>query len=352
MSQTVLITGAFGLVGVETVRRFAADGWRVVAAAHRNAKATMPRGVETLWVDLTDPDQVERSVPQVSPDVIVHLAAVIPPWTYCDAKQSRRVNVCATANLVHAAEKLPNPPRFLHASSVAVYGARNPYHYSERLSVHTPLHPCELYGGHKAEAEEIVRLSSLPWVVLRLGGVLSADPTAMPFSPEIVFFGSALPSDGRVHCVDTRDVATAFATAAHADVIGETLLIAGDDSYLLRHGVIAPALAAAQGMPGASPRGLPGNPNDDHGWFPYDWMDVSRAQQLLDFQHHSWPELLADLRANTGWRRYPMRVLAPVARQLLQRHGAYRHTPGQYAEPWATLDKRFGPTTLDTAKLD
>lgn len=352
MSQTVLITGAFGLVGAETVRRFAADGWRVVAAAHHNAKAAFPRGVETLWVDLTDPDQVERSVPQLSPDVIVHLAAVIPPMIYCDATLARKVNVGATANLVHTAEKLPNPPRFLHASSVAVYGARNPYRHSERLSVDTPFHPCELYGGHKAEAEEIVQLSSLPWVVLRLGGVLSADPTAMPFSPEIVFFGSALPNDGRVHCVDTRDVATAFATAAHADVIGEIFMIAGDDSYLLRHGVIAPALAAAQGMPGAPPKGRDGNPNDDLGWFPYDWMDVARAQQVLQFQHHSWPQLLADLRANTGWKRYLMRPFAPVARQLLRRHGAYRQVPGQYADPWSELGKRFGPTAWDTAKLD
>jgi NAD(P)-dependent dehydrogenase (short-subunit alcohol dehydrogenase family) len=37
MSQTVLVTGAFGLVGSATVRRFAADGWRVIATAHRKA---------------------------------------------------------------------------------------------------------------------------------------------------------------------------------------------------------------------------------------------------------------------------------------------------------------------------
>ncbi|OPE44985.1 oxidoreductase, partial [Mycobacterium intermedium] len=161
-----------------------------------------------------------------------------------------------------------------------------------------------------------------------------------------------LPNDGRVHCVDTRDVATAFATAAHADVIGEIFLIAGDDSFLLRHGVIAPALAAAQGMPGVPPEGRPGNPNDDLGWFPYDWMDVSRAQQLLNFQHHSWPRLLADLRANAGWKRYAMRPFAPVARQLLRRHRAYHQITGKYADPWTELSKRFGQTALDTAKLD
>src|SRR3954471_17126959 len=135
MPQTVLITGAFGLVGPETVRRFAADGWHVVATAHRNVDAVLPPGVETRWVDVTDPEQVERLVSEVAPDAIVHLAAVIPPWIYRDPGLGRKVNVDATAMLVRAAEAQPNPPRFLHASSAAVYGSRNPYRHPEPVGV-------------------------------------------------------------------------------------------------------------------------------------------------------------------------------------------------------------------------
>jgi nucleoside-diphosphate-sugar epimerase len=166
----------------------------------------------------------------------------------------------------------------------------------------------KLYGGHKLEAEELVRSSSLDWVVLRLGGVLSVDPSAMPFSSDIVYFGSAIPSDCRVHCVDTRDVATAFAAAAQGNAVGEILLTAGDDSLLLRQGEIGPAMAAAQGMVGVLPAGRPGDPNKDDDWYLNDWMDVSRAQQLLKFQHHSWPDMLAEIREQAGRKRYPMRV--------------------------------------------
>src|SRR6185437_11877480 len=211
MSETVLVTGAFGLVGRDTVRRFAADGWRVAATAHRQADAELPAGVETRWTDLTDAAKVEALVSEVSPDVIVHLAAVIPPLVYRDAKRARMINVDATAALVRAAETLARKPRFVHASSCDVYGGRNPHRHTGRLGVDTPLRPNELYGGHKLEAEELVRSSSLDWVVLRLGGVLSVDPAAMPFSSDIVYFGSALQADCRVHCVDSRDVATAFA---------------------------------------------------------------------------------------------------------------------------------------------
>jgi nucleoside-diphosphate-sugar epimerase len=350
MPQTVLITGAFGLVGPETVRRFAADGWRVIATAHRKADEVLPPGAQIRWADLTDPAQVEALVSQVSPDVIVHLAAVIPPLVYRDAKLSRKVNVDATAALVYAAERQPNPPRFVHASSASVYGSRNPHRHAERVGVDSPLRPSELYGGHKLEAEKLVRSSKLDWVVLRLGGVLSVDPTEMPFSTEIVYFGSAIPSDCRVHCIDTRDVATAFTAAAQRDVVGEILLIAGDDSLLLRQGEIGSAMAAAQGMVGLLPTGRPGDPNNDDNWYLNDWMDVARAQQLLEFQHHSWPDMLAEIRARAGWKRYPMRVVAPLARQFAKRHAAYRRTPGQYADVWTALRARFGETAWDLAK--
>jgi hypothetical protein len=166
----------------------------------------------------------------------------------------------------------------------------------------------------------------------------------------MVYFGSAMPLDGRVHCVDTRDVATAFATAAQLDVVGEILLIAGDDSHLLLQSEIPLDLAAAQGMPNVPPTGRPGNPDNDTDWFPNDWMDVTRAQELLKFQQHSWSDMLAEIRARTGWKRYPMRLVAPVVRQAFKRAGAYRKAPGEYANVWEALGARFGQTSLDSAK--
>jgi nucleoside-diphosphate-sugar epimerase len=347
VSQTVLITGAFGLVGSATLERFAADGWQVVATAHHKAGKSLPPGVETRWVDLTDPSQVDRVVSEVSPAAIIHLAAIIPPMAYRDAKLARRVNVDATAALVRAAEAQPNTPRFVHASSGAVYGAPNPS-LIDRVCADTPPQPCELYGGHKLEAEQLVRSSNLEWVVLRLGGIYSVDPSAMPFTSDLMYFSSLLPTDGRVHTVDVRDVATAFAAATTADVAGEILLIAGDDSHLLLIGQTASAAVAAQGMPGLLPVGRPGNPERDDAWYPSYWMDVTRAQQALSFQHHSWPDMLAEMRAITGWKRYPMRLLTPVAREILRRRAAYYNKPGRYADPWGAIRAKLGEPGLET----
>lgn len=352
MSETVLVTGGFGLVGSATVRRLVADGRRVMATDlgtpvnHKAARA-LPAGADACWADLRDPVQVDRLVSTVAPAAIVHLAAVIPPTIYRNRELARRVNVDATAMLVAAAEAQPNPPRFVYASSNAVYGARNPHRMFDLVGVNTPVRPSDLYGQHKAEAEQHVRSSSLEWVVLRLGGVLSVDPAAMPFNSDAVFFESALPIDGRMHSVDVRDVATAFAAATNVDVAREILLIAGDESHKLRQGEVGPTLAATRGMAGVLPVGRPGDPNSEDDWFVTDWMDTARAQQALKFQQYSWSDMVAEMYSRAGWRRYPMQLFTPCARPLLRSRAAYRDTPGQYADPWGAIRSKLGEPAPD-----
>src|SRR6201996_1854364 len=354
MAEKVLVTGGFGLVGSQTVRRLAADGHRVVATdlgtdAQRKAAALLPAGAEARWADLTDPREVQRLVAEVSPTVIIHLAALIIPAIYRHPELGRRVNVDATVALLRAAESNAPPPRFVQASSNAVYGARNPHRHRERVRVDSPLKASDLYSAHKIEAEAHVRSSNLDWVILRLGGVISVEPGAMPFTGDALFFESALPSDGRIHTVDVRDVAAAFAAAATADVAGETLLIAGGDSHLLRQKEVGLALAAARGLSDVLPAGRPGDPDSDENWFVTDWLDTTRAQQALKFQHHSWPDMLAEMRAIVGWRRYPMFIVGPVVRQFLKRQAAYRDAPGRYADPWGAIRSRLGEPRPDSS---
>jgi nucleoside-diphosphate-sugar epimerase len=356
VSETVLVTGGFGLVGSQTVRRLAADGHRVVAtdlgtSAQRRAARALPTGVEARWADLTDPDQVDRLVAETAPTAIVHLAAVIPPAIYGNPELARRVNVDATVSLLRAAESLRHRVRFVQASSNAVHGARNPHRRHELLTADTELRPSDLYGAHKAEAEQYVKFSRVEWVILRLAGVLSVEPGAMPFSVDALFFESALPTDGRMHSIDVRDAAAAFAAATTADVAGEILLIGGDESHLLRQGEVGKALAAARGLVDVLPGGRPGDPDSDEDWFVTDWMDTRRAQEALQFQHHSWPDMLAEMRAAAGWRRYPMQLVAPIARRFLKRRAAYRNAPGSYADPWGAIRARLGEPRPDSVLI-
>ncbi len=349
MSDAVLVTGAFGLVGTATVKHLAAQGRHVVATdldtpANRTAAAILPTGVHAHWADLTDPEQVAALMAATQPAAVIHLAAVIPPLCYAKPALARKVNVDATANLVKAAEAQDDPPRFIQASSIAVYGPRNPHHISDVLTADTPVRPYDIYGGHKVEAEAIVRKSTLDWVILRLGGVLTVDLN-LGIDPDMIYFEALLPTDGRLQTVDVRDVAHAFAAATTAEVSGRTLLIGGDDSHRLVQGEVGASTAAAMGLVRALPPGRKGDPDDDDGWFATDWMDTATAQEILKHQNHSWPKLLAETAEKTGWKRYPLRLAAPLARAFLKRRSPYYGQPGRYANPWEAVRRKWGAAT-------
>ena len=115
MSDAVLVTGAFGLVGAATVRHLAALGRRVLATdldtpGNRRAAQSLPAGVSTRWADLTDTEQVAELMSEAEPAVVIHLAAIIPPLCYAQPGLARRVKVDATANLVKVVRRKWSAP--------------------------------------------------------------------------------------------------------------------------------------------------------------------------------------------------------------------------------------------------
>jgi nucleoside-diphosphate-sugar epimerase len=354
VSGAVLVTGAFGLVGSAVVGQLLAEGRKVVAtdldvAANRRKAATLASaaGFEVRWADLTDAGAVDALVAEVRPDVVVHLAAVIPPHCYARRALARRVNVGATTSLVAAAGALPAPPRLVLASSVAVYGARNPARCTSLLAADTPVSPVDLYGAHKVEAEGVVTSSGLEWVVLRLGGVLSPVPR-WDAGTDMLDFEGVLPVDGRLQTVDVRDVAAAVGAATVTGATEEVFLVGGDESHRVRQGELGDRLAAAVGLAGGLGPGRPGDPRSDRDWFATDWMDTARAEEVLSFQRHSLPELLAETRAAVGPLRWPIAAAGPVVRALRRHRSPYRRLPGPYAALWTAIGRRWGDPFPDS----
>ncbi|CAJ1580470.1 NAD(P)-dependent oxidoreductase [[Mycobacterium] wendilense] len=351
--MTVLVTGAFGLVGSATVKQLAAEGRRVVATdldipGNREAAGKLPPGVQVRYADLTDPAAVDALIGSVAPEAVIHLAAVIPPLIYTRRGLARKVNVDATAHLLAAAAKQPTPPRFVQASSIAVYGARNPHKIPDLLTAETPPNPSDLYGAHKLASEQLVRAAELDWVILRLGGVMTVEVAGL-MNFDNLYFEGLLPTDNRLNTVDVRDVARAFAAATTAPVLGETLLIGGDESHRLRQGDVGSAVAAAMGFVGGLPIGLKGDPASDTNWFATDWMDSTRSQEALGFQHTSWPDLLIETADRTGWKRPLLRAAAPLARIFLERRAPYHRAAGPYADPWGAIAAKWGDPSPEDA---
>jgi D-erythronate 2-dehydrogenase len=346
-SDAVLVTGACGLVGAATVRQVIADGRRVVAsdidtAATRKIAAALPAEADMHYADLTDVDAVAGLVETVDPVAIIHLAAMIPPLIYTRREAAYKVNVGGTAALLAAAQRQAIPPRFVLASSVAVYGGRNPHRTNDLLTVATPVNPADIYGAQKVGAEKLVRAADLDSVILRLGGILTVEPNVQS-GLDLIYLERLLPADGRVQTVDVRDVARAFIAATTADCVGETLLIGGDDTtHRHRQGDVGASMAAALGLVNGLPPGLNGDPNSDADWYNTDWMDTDRAQEILYFQHHSWIDMLAEVSQRAGWKRGLLRLVSPLVREALKRRSAYRGSGRRYADPWGAISAKWG----------
>ncbi|MDP7706020.1 MULTISPECIES: NAD(P)-dependent oxidoreductase [unclassified Mycobacterium] len=365
MSRTTLITGAFGQVGRRCAEILLRRGHTVIAvdldneasaaAAGALAGAGHPGSLIVEFADLTDSEAVGTVVRLHQPAAIVHLAAIVSPPSYRNPRLAREVNVGGTRNLVTAAQALPDHPLFVFASSAAVYGSRNPYRQPELITADTPVNPIDQYGEDKVLAERVIAESGLPHVLLRLAAIVSPDGATTMDSDYLVLV-RATPVDNRMHAVDARDVALAFANAVErrAAVDGKILVIAGNDTNLLTMSELQDDVMAAVGV-GRLGRaaGLPGNPDDDRGWAFTGWFDTAESQALLDYQEHDWPQTVAWVSASMGHRRLLLHVLGPVIRPAMrallaaQRRREHR---GPYADPWTFMSGKYGPGMLAQAR--
>ena len=78
-------------------------------------------------------------------------------------------------------------------------------------------------------------------------------------------------------------------------------------------------MAAAMGLVGGLPTGLKGDPDSDDDWFNTDWMDTTRAQEVLKHQQHSWPDMLIETANKAGASRHLLRVAAPLTKAIFTR---------------------------------
>ena len=150
MAPTLLITGATGFLGQYLIAA-ARKRWRVAGTFHRTRREDAERlltGVDSGKIDLTDFRDVRDMLDAVRPKAVIHTAALADP-NYCEQhpEESLRVNLQATLNLAGLCGDRGIP--FVFTSTDLVFdGTRAPY------AEDGPVSPLNLYGEHKALAEQ------------------------------------------------------------------------------------------------------------------------------------------------------------------------------------------------------
>ena len=163
--KRVLVTGATGLLGGAVIRRLLEGGSSVLALVRDSARARGLLGSEVAIAegDLTDPASLRSAVNGCFS--IFHFAAVLNEFQ--PLRFYWRANIEGTRALAEAA-LAAGVERFVHASTVAVYGLRA----TGRIDERSPRVRCgDSCGDTKLEAEELIRqmavVRGLPAVIVQ-----------------------------------------------------------------------------------------------------------------------------------------------------------------------------------------
>ncbi|NLS80028.1 MAG: NAD-dependent epimerase/dehydratase family protein [Chloroflexi bacterium] len=292
--MNVLITGGFGNIGALVVEECLRRGHAVSVfevpnkRTQRLARRYARRQVRVLFGDLRNAQDVSQAV--AGQDVVIHLAAILPPVSDARPDLCRAVNVGGTANLVAALQASPAQPALVSVSSACVMGPTQ--RSVPPVRPDDPLAPTDTYSRTKIEAEALVAASGLRYAVLRLAAVLPTvlNPASLFAMVKLIF---AMPLEARCEIVVDLDVAHALASAAE-DLLGAGEL-AGSKGFI--------AGGRAQGCQMRTrdlveivfrPLGLR-LPNaslfaQELDAYYLDWYNTEQTQAVLRYQRHSAQE--------------------------------------------------------------
>ena len=157
----VLVTGAAGMIGTKLVRRLLEEkslaGRTITALDLFDVVSSEVAGVpgievETIVGDISDPHIAAR-LTENRPDVVFHLASVVSGEAETDFDLGYKVNVDGGRALLEGLRANNNRPRFVFASSGAVFGGPMPDLIDDNFA---PV-PQTSYGTQKIIIEAMVQ---------------------------------------------------------------------------------------------------------------------------------------------------------------------------------------------------
>lgn len=310
----VLLTGAFGNVGFYTLQELICQEQEVrcfggVKSSKKQEKVQQLTGktagkIEIIWGDLRQQDDVAAAMEGC--EVVVHLGFIIPPAVDKDPETAYAVNVGGTRNVLEAAKKQKNPPRLLFASTFDVYGRTQDQEPPRKVT--DPVAPVDDYSKHKVACEVMVQDSGLDWAIFRLSDI---PPIQAPPSPQPIMF--TIPLDQRHEMLHPADAALAIANGLHSPIWGKIWLIGGGPRCQIRYRDYVQTMMERMRI-----GKLPEEAFTSESFFS-DWLDTSESQALLQYQRHSFEEIVNELAAAASPGPFVLHVVLPVIRPLVRR---------------------------------
>jgi len=303
--MNILITGGFGNIGLLVVKECLKRGYITSVfdvPSKKNLryfKKYATKGVKVFLGNILNYEEIRMAI--TDQDVIIHMAAILPPVSEEKPRLCKEVNVNGTKNVIKALREGKNRHAIIEVSSASVMGHtqdRNP-----PISPDDCLIGSDVYSRTKIDAEKLIVESGIPFCILRLSAVI---PTGINISSilSMVKILFDMPLNARYEIVFDIDVAYALVSTAEKmtkskEMVGIKGFIAGGKQKGCQT-VVKEFIKRI-----FEPLGLqiPDEslfPTDNNSYY-LDWYDTKNTQDLLEYQRNSiddWHELI---KKKYGW---------------------------------------------------
>lgn len=319
--MNVLLTGGFGNVGKSTLKALIVKGYNIQVfdiETPQNRKFAQeytdcPQ-VDIIWGDLRNSEDVLRAF-DTGVDVVIHLAAVIPPLADKNPELARDVNVGGTHNICAAIKAQAAKPRLIYTSSISVYGDRvnNPL---IKMTDDVAPNEGDEYAKDKLAAEELIQNTDIEWTIFRLTYIVSMDKLEMD---PLMFH---MPLRTSIEICHTKDVGLALANAVEKkEVWGKIFHIAGGETCRTTYREYIQRMLEIFGL---GTRSLPEEAFST-GKFHCGFMDTTQSQHLLQYQQHTLEDYYKEVEKKVGYKRWITRMVRWVVwNHLLNKSEFYR----------------------------
>jgi dTDP-4-dehydrorhamnose reductase len=155
--KKILVTGANGFLGQHLSCYLNNGDYQVTATGKGPCRIEKCNGLNYQEVDLLDRNAVAQMLLKISPDIIIHNAALSKP-DECenDKNYCLQVNVETTRHLLHATNA-----HFIYISTDFIFGENGPH------AEDAPTGPLNFYGESKLIAENLVSQTALQYTIVR-----------------------------------------------------------------------------------------------------------------------------------------------------------------------------------------
>jgi nucleoside-diphosphate-sugar epimerase len=307
----VLVTGAFGNVGASTLKALIAKNKHEITCfvrpkiGNRIKARKYKKDVKIVWGDLRNPKKVEKAVE--NQDIVLHIAAIIPPAANRSRKRTFAINLGGTKNIVDAILKQSSKPKMIYTSSVAVYG--DVRELGEHcIDINYPFNPSpdDFYAVTKIQAEEYIRESGVKAIIFRLSYIPNSD--SIKLTP-LMF---RMPLDTPIEFTHTLDTGLAIANAIEQEkMFGNVFNLGGGKSNQIYYKEFLENMLPFMGVDMLPEEAFSTEP------FHCCFYDTTELEKILKFQKHTMDNLYKEMVEKTKAARVFARIFKPIVRPFL-----------------------------------